>query len=212
MSWQKYAIATAVFPVIVGLSGCADTSKKYRDTSELERPPQLEIAQSTTDSATETKSDAEAKTETEAKAEVEKHIAKGLGDVVSIPDDSHLIINRPFAEAWLLVAKGLRISGMDVSDRNLEKGQYYVVFDPDTADLKNGEKSGFLDLLFTDDENPKGRYLLTFYETPKSVKISIEFLEYFSSGVQTESPLPDKGVAKLLKKLYTALHDDLPIN
>lgn len=218
MSWQKYAVVTAFFPVILGLSACADATKKYRDTSELERPPQLEIAKSTSDSATEnpvdneTKSVTEAKSDTETKANVTKHIAKGLGEVVKIEDDSHLIIDRPFAESWLLVAKGLRISNMEVADRNLEKGQYYVVFDPDLADIKNGEKPGFMDTLFMDDENPKARYLLTFYENKRSVKLSVEFLEYFSTGVQAESKLPDKGVEKLLKKLYTALHDDLPVN
>ncbi len=211
MSWQKYLVITAVFPLILELSGCADTATKYRDTSELERPPQLEVT-SPTESVAEGSADTGVKADTEIAADVTKPAAKGLGDAVSMEDDSYLIINRPFAESWLLVAKGLRISGMEVSDRNLEKGQYYVVFDPDTADLKNGEKQAFMDMLFTDDEHPKARYLLTFYENKRSVKLSVEFLEYFSSGVQTESTLPDKGVAKLLKKLYTALHDDLPVN
>ena len=137
---------------------------------------------------------------------------KGLGDVVKIEADSHLVIERKFADSWLLVAKALRISGMEVSDQNLEKGQYYVIFDPDTAEIPNEGKMGFIDSLFMSDENPKARYLLTFSENVKSVKLDVEFIEYFSSGVQTESPLPDKGVAKLVKKLYTALHDDLPTN
>lgn len=212
MSWQNYVVVTALFPVMLGLSGCADSTKKYRDISELEQPPQLEIV--TSDSgitavAPDSKSQAEAEVR---RAKTKAAIAKGLAEAVKMEDDSHLIIDRPFEIAWLLVAKGLRISNMEVSDRNHEKGQYYVIFDPDMADLKNGEKPSFMDTLFVDDENPKARYLLTFYENKKSVKVSVEFLEYFSAGVQAESVLPDKGVAKLVKKLYSALHDDLPIN
>ena len=228
-----------------GLSGCSYLSDfvgmdststststaatKYRDTSELEKPPQLEhIALSedavalSRDSAVSVISESNKNHKHHRSHKKEEDVSspkgkeesqsKGLGDVVKLEDNSHLIIDRPFAESWLLVAKGLRISNMEVSDRNLEKGQYYVVFDPDLADIKNGEKPGFLDMLFVDDENPKSRYLLTFYENKRSVKLGVEFLEYFSTGVQGESKLPDKGVAKLVKKLYSALHDDLPVN
>lgn len=206
MSWQKYAFVTTLLLILLGLAACADPAKKYRDTSELERPPegvaintQLEqmAADKPESAAPETASNSEGK------------VSAGLGDAVSMVDESHLILNRPFDEAWKLVDKALQLSGMEISDRNRDKGQYYVVFDPDTAELKNGEKPSLLTVFFTDNNYPKGRYLLTFYETAQSVKISVEFLEYPSSDAEADATLPDKGVAKLLKKLYTTLHDDL---
>jgi NlpB/DapX lipoprotein len=212
VSWQKYAVAAVMFPALIILNGCntGGAAARYRDTTELERPPQLEITPQPIQIAQKTV-DSEAKAQAEVAAHEKTLKAKGLGDIVKLDDDTHLIIERPFADSWLLLAKGFRISGMEVYDRDLDKGQYYVIFDPDTAELKNGEALGLIDRFFIEDEYPKARYLITIYENKRSVKLEVTFVEYFSSGVQTESPLPDKGVAKLVKKLYTALHDDLPI-
>lgn len=195
--------------ILLGLSACAETAKKYRDTSELEQPPQLGLVVTKSESVSELNPDDEA---TKTKPDSDVKISKGLGDVASLADDSHLILNRPFDEAWKLVGKALKVSGMEVSDLNREKGQYYVVFDPDTAELKNDEKPGLLTTFLTDNGYPKGRYLLTFYENPRSVKINVEFLEYPASENESEATLADKGVAKLLKKLYTTLHDDISLD
>lgn len=204
MSWQKYAIVTALFPTLLGLNGCADTTTKYRDTSELERPPQLEIVVTQQDQSNESKSDSE-------------NINKELRDLVSLPDESHLIINRPFAVAWLIIEKLLILSDMEITDRNRDKGQYYVVFDPDNTEKKRGDSGNLFMDLFIADNYPKGRYVLTFYENPQSVKISAELLEYTGDdhtpqdGYAGQTP-PDNGVAKLLQKLYSVLHDDSPVN
>jgi uncharacterized lipoprotein len=208
VSRQKYAFATTLLLIASGLTACAtNTSGKYRDTSELERPPELEVSTEKTARASEdSKPDSAA---TESKADSTAKTRTGLGDAVSLEDESHLILNRPFDEAWTLLDKALKLSGMEISDRNREKGQYYVVFDPDTTELKNGEEPSLLTTFLTDNNYPKGRYLLTFYENPRSVKISVEFLEYPASENESEATLSDKGVAKLLKKLYTTLHDDL---
>lgn len=202
MNWQKYAVVTAFFPMVLGLGGCADTSKKYRDTSELEQPPQLEIVVTQSEQSIESKPDSE------------KNIIKELRDLVSLPDESHLIVNRPFDVAWLVIEKLLILSGMEITDRNRDKGQYYVVFDPDTAEKKRGDSGNLFTDLFSTDNYPKGRYLLTFYENPKSVKIKVEFLEYTESkdsaqDGHAETTPSDTGVEKLLKKLYSVLHDDL---
>lgn len=206
MSWQKYAVVTVFFPVVLGLSACADTTKKYRDTSELERPPELEIVVTQSEQLNESTQDSE------------KSLTKELRNLVSLQDDSHLIINRSFDVAWLVLEKLLTLSGIEITDRNREKGQYYVVFDPDTAEKNRKESENLFTGLFSLDNYPKGRYVLTFYENPKSVKISAEFLEYTEGrysaqdGSAEKTPA-DNGVAKLLKKLYSTLDDDLlPVN
>jgi uncharacterized lipoprotein len=226
--WQKYTVTTTLSLALIALSGCADNGTKYRDTSELEKPPELEIINNTTESATDeakannhaTQSVSETKTAdaVAASPETDKDKPadteeKGLGDVVKLTDDSHLLLILSFDEAWRQVTKALRLAGIEISDRNLEKGQYYVEFDLDYAELKNGEKPGFLSSLFNDDKYPKARYLLTFTNTSEGTVIKTEFLEFTVSQAdeQADSFPADKGVSVLLKKLYTTLHDDVPL-
>lgn len=202
MSWQKYLVVSTIFPVLLGLGGCADNpTKKYRDTSELEQPPQLPIVVNASEQTEDAKPSP----------------AKALADAVSLADDSHLVINLPFDVSWRLLEKVAELSGMEVSDKNREKGQYYLIFDPDSADQKSPKDANLITDFFTSNNYPKGRYLLTFYENPRSVKVEAKFLEYVESDHSAQDgyaePAPaDDGVAKLLKKLYSTLHDDLPAN
>jgi hypothetical protein len=203
VSRQKYAFVISLLLSALTLGACADTEKKYRDTSELEQPPQLPVVAA----ASEKTDDGDAKP---------SH-AKALADAVSLTDDSHLVINLPFDVSWQLIEKAAEISGMEVADKNREKGQVYLLFDPDSADQKSAKDANLFTDFFTANDYPKGRYLLTFYENAKSVKIEAKFLEYTEShdsaqdGYAERVPADD-GVAKLLKKLYSTLHDDLPTN
>jgi NlpB/DapX lipoprotein len=204
VSWQKYAVVTTFPLILLGLTACAGTSRTYRDTTELEQPPELGIIGTASEQQTDSKPDGEG-----------QH--KGLEGLVSLEDDTQLIVNRPFDVAWGVIEKGLLLSGMVISDRNLEKGLYYVEFDAD--DEKPQKEGNLFTDFFKSNDYPKGRYLLTFYESPKSVKVKVEFLEYIESGkgdsaqdgyaARTPS---DNGVEKLLKKLYSALHDDLSVD
>jgi uncharacterized lipoprotein len=228
--WQKYAVVTTLSLLFIGISGCADHGTKYRDTSELEKPPELEIVNSTAepssnaakanDSApqpaneTKTTDNATPASETDKdKNKAANAVEKGLGDVVKLTDDSHLLLILSFDEAWKQVKNALPLASMEISDRNREKGQYYVEFDLDNADLKNGEKPGLLSSLFNEDNYPKARYLLTFTDSSAGTAVKAEFLEFTSSQAddQTDTFPADKGVSIMLKKLYSALHDDVPL-
>jgi hypothetical protein len=204
VSWQKYTVATLFFFVSLGLTGCAPTPKKYQDTSELEKPPELGVVSSTTEqAATESSSD---KTAQQAN--------KGLGDVVKRTDDSHLLMILSFGEAWKQVEKAINLSGMEISDKNIQKGQYYVVFDPDLADNKNSDN--IFTSFFISGKYNKARYLLTFTDTSEGTSMKAEFLEYAESRDShqdgyADPPPADNGLAKFLQTLYTTLHDDLPL-
>lgn len=201
MSWQKSAVVMISMFILAGLSACAEPNKKYRDTSELEQPPQLPVVINPSEQTADSKSSN----------------AKALADAVSLTDDSHLMINLPFDVSWLLIEKAAILSGMEIADKNRDKGQLYLLFDPDSADQKTGKEANLFSDFFTGNNYPKGRYLLTFYENPRSVKIEAKFLESAESDHSAQNgyaePAPaDDGVTKLLQKLYSVLHDDLPAN
>lgn len=216
VSWQKYTVATLFFFVSIGLTGCAPTPKKYQDTSALEKPPELGVVSSTSEqAASEAKPDDKSPAPSETKPDNSPAQAnKGLGDVVKRVDESHLLLILSFSEAWKQVAKAIELSVMEISDRNVQKGQYYVTFDLDNAERKIGEKPSFLDSIFNDDHYPKARYLLSFADTSEGTAVKVEFLELTettNTDVQANSLPSDKGVSVVLQKLYSTLHDDLPL-
>jgi uncharacterized lipoprotein len=185
--------------VLIALSACGGSNTKYRDTSALEQPPHLDIVVNKSDAT--------------SVEEVEK---KGLTNLVLFSSDEELILKLPFDKAWWLLEKACDISDIEITDRNREKGQYYVVFDPDTAEHKKNENQNLLMAFFTQDKYPKGRYLLTISPNEQGVKVKGEFLEYLnehsSQDGYAETAPSDNGLTKLLNKLYSTLHDDLPAN
>jgi uncharacterized lipoprotein len=187
----------------VMLSGCATSSNsKYQDTSELERPPQLEIV------AVDPSADNQASEERKASSR--------LGQTASLTEDN-LTIALPIEQAWKLVELGLKLNKLEISDRNRDKGQYYVEFDPDNADVKSNAEEGYFDGLFAENKYPKGKYALTLTEkTPRSVTVKAELLEssddHSAQDGYAGSTATDSGSTKLLQRLYTTLHDELPLD
>jgi hypothetical protein len=183
------------------LTACAQSSKNYYDISELEKPPQLEIVPAKAESSLQTEADAEKKGES------------GLKDAVKLENDSELQIKLTFDQTWKLLATALKLSDIEVTDLDHEKGQYYVLFDPDNADTKKGESENFLTAFFSANSYPQGRYLLTLTEKEHEIIVRAEFLEYLTEhssqdGYADATP-SEKGVAMLMKKLYNTLHDEL---
>ncbi len=188
------------------ITACANNRSKYHDTSELEKPPQLEIVVSDVVSAS-----ASDNQDLEGRKPNTR-----LGQAVNLVADN-LSITLPFEQAWKLVDLGLRLNKIEISDRNREKGQFYVVFDPDNAERKSNEEGGYFEGLFVDNNYPQGKYLLTLMESSlKNITVKIEFLEssdgHSSQDGYAEFKASDNGATKLLKRLYETLHDELPLD
>ena len=121
-------IAGIVFLSII-LLACGEVPKsRYRDTSQLERPPGLEIA-------------APASVDMPEKKSV---VAKGLGDHVHL-EFPLLTLDMPFDHAWQYLEDALIARRIKINDRNREEGKFFVHFNPNGRDQK---KSGLSVMAF----------------------------------------------------------------
>ena len=98
---------------------CASEDSRYRDTSMLERPPELvsvnQPGAGIADNSTIPK----------------KRDEPGLGSDVSMTTTTppQLIIKQPFDDAWNTVGLALKQSDIEITDREHDKGLYYVSYD-----------------------------------------------------------------------------------
>jgi len=129
----------------LGLVSCATSEdSRYRDTRLLERPPilaagkkageQQETDNSTVSSIENTKTDLNAKV------------------YMTSSTPPLLIIKQPYDMAWDTLGQALKQSYMTISDREHDKGLYFVTYDPDK---QAAEEGNFLDktMSFIMDEN-----------------------------------------------------------
>lgn len=124
-------------PALLLLVACAPVERQYSENELLERPPEMVIDRQAVGQETAVASDTVANSET-------VKTSKGLGSDVSINSDSplQLKLNRSFDVAWHDLELALKQVEIEITDRDREKGLYYVNYD---ADDYRPEDSGFLD-------------------------------------------------------------------
>jgi uncharacterized lipoprotein len=191
-----------LLPVLI--SACSEVKNtKYKDTSALERPPVMEIAETP-------------KVQIEEKEEAEK---TGLGDIVSISSSAEtpvIKIKKMFGRSWNIVEQGLALSEIEITDKNRDKGVFYVKFDPDRQSSKD---SGMLDkmtfFLFKDDYE-EAFYKMTVVWRDSNTEVSAELIDQAGNDLlddgedDFESSIDSGGM--LIKALYKTIRDDLPID
>ncbi|MBS4051259.1 MAG: hypothetical protein KGZ69_08650 [Methylomonas sp.] len=121
------------------LLGCADTSDRYRDTHQLELPPELPIEHTHAQPAV-------------APDDLQPKAAKTspLENLMDFKDDGEkplLTLKTRPDRAWEMVVVALKISNIEVLDKNREENRIQVRFDPDTG----GREPRVLDVFFNDD-------------------------------------------------------------
>ena len=107
----------------LGLVSCGTSEdSRYRDTAMLERPPALAVSKQAgepriTDNSTIPK----------------KRDETGLGSDVYMTTTTppQLIIKQPFDDAWNTLGLALKQSEIEITDREHDKGLYYVTYDPE---------------------------------------------------------------------------------
>ena len=185
-------------PIIMLLVSCADNDSRYRDTRILERPPIINAS----------KQAGEPHISDNSKITKKRH-GNGLGEDVSMTDTTpqQLIIKQPFDDAWSTLGNALRQSEIKITDREHDKGLYYVTYDP--------EKS------FFSRKHNDAVYVLTLENDGAETKITVTLgnaAEQNSSGSrsgqgavdQDNSAIPTtEGAEKLLQSLYETIRDDL---
>jgi len=193
-----------VFLVPLLITACSDNvNTRYRDTSHLETPPVLIIAE-------------QPKQAKQAKDVDEK---TGLGRVVSLSGPAAqpiLKIKKIFDRSWNIVEQGLNLSEIEITDKNRDKGVFYVKFDPDQKSSKDSGVMDSLSFFFFKDEYEEAAYKLTVQWRDSDTEVSVERLDQDEDDLlddgedDFENPI-DPG-AMLINALYKTIRDDLPLD
>jgi len=186
------------------ITACSDSvNTRYKDTSHLEIPPVLVIAE-------------QPKQATQAKEVDEK---TGLGRVVSLSGPTAqpiLKIKKIFDRSWNIVEQGLNLSEIEITDKNRDKGVFYVKFDPDQKSSKDSGVMDNLSFFFFKDEYEEAAYKLTVQWRDSDTEVSVERIEQDEDSLlddgedDFENPI-DSG-AMLINALYKTIRDDLPLD
>jgi outer membrane protein assembly factor BamC len=197
----KNCFFLALFSLV--LVSCAESkNSRFRDTSHLEKPPEMEIAE----------------TAKEVVAEEDKEISStGLGDeYVSYSDSAEkpmMKIKKLFDRSWILVEQALKLSKIEITDKNRDQGFFYVNFDPNAE-----ESNDNVTFLFFEDEYDAAAYKLIVEWNETATEVTTELVNRVNTDLPDEEDMEDfegsvvDGGAKLLKKLYKTIRDDLPLD
>lgn len=187
----------------LGLVSCGTSEdSRYRDTRMLERPPTLTV----------NKQEGEVGIIDTSRIP-KKRVGKGLGEAVYMTATMppQLKIKQALDDAWNTLSLALKQSDIDITDREHDKGLYYVSYD---------SKDSLLGSLFGKKQNP-AIYVLTVESDGAETKITAllgSAAEQASSGgrgkhrgpsTDNSATQPSDGAEKLLQSLYETIRDDL---
>lgn len=172
--------------------GTAEQSR-YRDTEALERPPTLAASPTREQRTVDTSSIPKRK---------DRH---GLDTDVYLNTSSQLTLKQPFDDAWNTLGRGLKQSGMKITDHERDKGQYYVTQESDE------DNAGFFakaTSFFSDDS---AIYLLTVKPEGEQTTVTVTLANATeqSSAAKDGTPPSSEGAEDVLQRLFTTLRDKL---
>jgi len=203
MFFKNYFLLILISSVLVS---CAEVEKsRYKDTSHLEMPPEMEIVE----------------TEPVVVGEYEKLTNTGLGDDVSYmgPDEDPVMkIKKLFDRSWVLVEQALKLSEIEITDKNREQGVFYVNFDPDARDSKDTELIDNVSFFFFEDEYDAAAYKIKVKWRETDTEVTAELVDQVNTDLLDDDEDKEDfegsvdGGSKLLKKLYKTIRDDLPLD
>ncbi len=174
------------------LPACTE-GKKYLDTTELETPPRLAIAE-----------------HAPAPGESPETVTKSLADSVFIDDSEHptlLKIKKLFDRSWDLVGQALERRKIEITDKNREQGVYYVKYDP-SAD-SGSRLFGNVKIFIFEQEYAEAGYKLTVAWHETATEVRAEMVNPDQAAVDEDGEELGDGSEKLIKALYDTIRDDL---
>ena len=204
MVFKKYFLLIIISLVLLS---CAESrNSRYKDTSHLEMPPEMEIVE----------------TEPVVVGEYEKLTNTGLGDeYVSYAGSAEkpvMKIKKLFDRSWVLVEQALKLSEIEITDKNREQGFFYVNFDPDAQGSKDTELIDGVSFFFFEDEYEAAAYKLIVKWNETDTEVTAELANQINTDMLDDDEdmedfegSVDSG-ASLLKKLYKTIRDDLPLD
>jgi uncharacterized lipoprotein len=172
-------------PVLL-LTGCADTSDRYRDTQHLELPPELPIEHTHSQTAI-AENDLKPKTSAlSGLLSFEDHETKPKLALKTRPD-----------RAWEIVSTALKLSGLEVLDKNRELNRFQVKYD---ADNTEGEEGNVLDI-FLNNEYEDSEYVITLKEEILGVMVNAE--------LSKSDEFAEDGSAVLIRLLHKIIDEKI---
>jgi len=86
---------------------------------------------------------------------------------------SYLLINSPSAYVWRVVGKALTERSIEITDKNRSTATYYVQYDPDVQEVKDGSFWDELVFFFGDDPNQEKPYQVFLQQSEQGILIFV---------------------------------------
>jgi len=194
---KKYGL---LFLMLLLTSGCAEVKNtRYNDTGELEMPPVMEIIE-----------------KPKRQAQQEKKNT-GLADIVSLAGSEEqpvIKLKKMFDRSWSIVEQGLKLSEIEITDKNRDSGVFYLKFDPDARGSKDSGMMDNLSFFLFQDEYEEAAYKLTVVWRESNTEVTVELVDpedndLLDDGEDDIEGSIDSG-ARLIQALYKTIRDDLP--
>ncbi len=193
-------IITSLLVFLVLVSCGATEPAPYRDTTYLELPPGLQESYA-----------APKQSESDDSAIPDKSkIKKGLGDTVYLTTSKppQIKIKQIFDLAWNTLDAALKQSDIEITDRELDKGLYYVTYDADSHVSEDASFADSFTALLTNDYS-KSSYVLTVTADGDETIISAALADQDEHSEKPETSDKTDGAEKLLQFIFETMRDDL---
>lgn len=141
------------------LLACGETSERYRDLHHLELPPELPIEHTHRQAAV-SADDLKPKSSSAA-------ILAGLMSFEEVGGKPILTLKTRSERAWEMVATALKLTNIQVLDKNRDQLAFQVRYDPDI----DGKDVGIIGSLFNNDY-PEGDYAITLKNEGGGIRVA----------------------------------------
>ena len=131
---------------------------------------------------------------------------KPVGQVVPTnPAVSSLQIDQSRNQAWRLVARALSRQRIEIVERNIDKGYFYVKYDPNATKPQDGSIWDEVTFLFGEDPSHEQEYRISLLEiAPQATEVTIQNSE--------GKTLSNAAATALLKLITDGINQELPDN
>jgi uncharacterized lipoprotein len=183
----------------LGLVSCGTSEdSRYRDTAILERPPTLVVNKKAgepriADNSTIPK----------------KRDGTGLGTDVYMTATTppQLKIKQSFDNAWSTLGLALKQSEIEITDREHDKGLYYVSYDSSGSFFSKKQNEAIY-VLTVESDGAETKITVTLGNASEQTSSNSRG-EHRGSSSDNSAAQPTDGAEELLKSLYETIRDDL---
>jgi uncharacterized lipoprotein len=180
------------------LVACGGKDSRYRDTQMLEHPPALAVS----------KPAGELRVTDNSKVPKRRE-KSGLGADVYLTTSTppQLKIRQPLDDAWSTLGLAIKQSKIEITDREHDKGLYYVLYDPEKSlfSRKNNEAVYVITL---ESDGAESTITATLGNTAEQSSAGGRGKNRSAVKDNSATQLAD-GAEKLVKSLYETMQNDL---